>query len=555
MPLNTQIPLMLGGSSAPQQSQSPFSFLGEMMELRRMREYMDAQQELTRERKMQGDIRERAFNDETFLRGVFQRHTAPGKGEPDYDQVFNELYVSGRGTIAQALRDKLFEVRKQEAETLSKTAETQWAKVNTASKIAQGIHDDDDLQRALPQIRTLMGEQVAAMFPVKYDADVINQLVEQGMSNADHLRKQMDVFQRSMETLDKTQTWMNNEVTRAKGATEIYNDWIKRGSEIMSLSRNAEDWDANRTLLQRGMDALPVGVRQTVLNAFADKYSKTAVEEARLLGMTQAERVNEKLQREGLAIQWKRLANEDATAPMTPEAKDIVAHQFAMGVPLPALGLGPKSTQLRVDIINRAAELYKGLNIPLQIAAFAASKQSLVQLQGQLDAVTAFENTALKNAEIFLQQAGKIIDTGSPLVNRPLRMFSEQVLGSPNMAAFQAARRTVIPEFARILQNPRLTGILSDQGRQEIEALIPETATLKQVTEIMRILKRDAENRRTEYQDQVNAIEKRLASPPRGTVHESQFPPNSTLTIEQDGKKYEIQTDHLGKVISQREIR
>jgi hypothetical protein len=201
---------------------------------------------------------------------------------------------------------------------------------------------------------------------------------------------------------------------------------------------------------------------------------------------------------------------------LTPEAKDIVAHQFAMTGQLPPMGMGKAGAKVRTDIINRSAELYKGLDLPSQQAAFKANQGSLVKMQGQRDAIGSFEETALKNLDQFLATAQKVVDTGSPMINKPLRGISAAVLGTPELAAYNAARQTVIPEFAKILSNPTLAGQLTDSARKEVESLIGPDATLAQAVAVAKILKTDSANRRQSLDDQIAAIQKRIATPPAG---------------------------------------
>ncbi|WP_196301229.1 hypothetical protein, partial [Streptococcus pneumoniae] len=86
--------------------------------------------------------------------------------------------------------------------------------------------------------------------------------------------------------------------------------------------------------------------------------------------------------------------------------------------------------------------------------------KSLKDLRGATDALTAFEGTALRNASQLRQRMSLISDSGSPLFNQLIRDVQASALGPAELAAFNAARRVVIPEFSRILNNPKLTGQL-----------------------------------------------------------------------------------------------
>ncbi len=197
---------------------------------------------------------------------------------------------------------------------------------------------------------------------------------------------------------------------------------------------------------------------------------------------------------------------------LTPDAVEMYAQSVAKGGPMPALGMG--AGPLRAQIMNRAAAIYKGLDLVSQQAAFKANQASLVKLQPQADALEAFSNTAGKNLAQFLQQAQKIVSTGSPLINTPLRAISANIMGDPNMAAFNAARTVVLPEFARIIANPNMTGALSDSARKEIEGILNGNATLAQITNVTNILMQDAANRRTSTQEQIRDIKSRISAAP-----------------------------------------
>jgi hypothetical protein len=159
------------------------------------------------------------------------------------------------------------------------------------------------------------------------------------------------------------------------------------------------------------------------------------------------------------------------------------------------------------------------MDLPTQMASFKATQAALVDRQKQASSLNAYESTALKNLDVFLKQAEKVVDTGSPYLNTPLRKMSDRLLGSPQMASFNAARQVVLPEFARIITNPNLTGVLSNQVRDEISSLIKGDATLKQIVAVSKVLKQDAENRKTSLQDEIDALTRQIAKPPkmRGT--------------------------------------
>jgi hypothetical protein len=193
---------------------------------------------------------------------------------------------------------------------------------------------------------------------------------------------------------------------------------------------------------------------------------------------------------------------------LTPEGLDIAAEMFAKTGIMPSLGMG--SSAMRSAIINRAAQLHPQVDLAGNRASFDANRSSLTQLQRNRDSIVAFENTALKNLDVFLSSAKTVIDSGSPIINRPMRAINEKLLGSPELSALQAARRVAVNEIAKVTSNPNLSGQLSDAARQEVASFIPENATLAQVYAVANILRKDMTSRHQSLDEQIGAIQKRI---------------------------------------------
>jgi hypothetical protein len=192
---------------------------------------------------------------------------------------------------------------------------------------------------------------------------------------------------------------------------------------------------------------------------------------------------------------------------LTPQATAMAGQMYQQTGQLPT---GMRSPGMSAGILNQAAAAPGGVpNIAGNKMAYAADTHSLDSLQKNFDQVTAFENTAGKNLDVFLNTAKKVVDSGSPLVNTPLRNISSKVAGSENMAAFNAARVTALTEISKVLNSSNASGVLSDSARSEVAGLIGPNATLKQVYSAANILKQDMANRHQAYVDQISAIKQR----------------------------------------------
>jgi hypothetical protein len=201
---------------------------------------------------------------------------------------------------------------------------------------------------------------------------------------------------------------------------------------------------------------------------------------------------------------------------LTPAGIDMAALNYRKTGQLPPLGMGDRTT--RQKILNRAAELTPtdisrieagGTDVAANKAGYRADSGSLVSLQKQRDAIGAFEGTAQKNIDNFLAVAQKVPDTGIPLLNTPVRWIAGAG-GSADMAKYNAARQVAVSEIAKIVQNPNLSGQLSDSARKEIEVFNPSNATLGQTIAVMNLLKQDMNNRKTSLDEQLKATKDRI---------------------------------------------
>src|SRR6185312_7392831 len=141
---------------------------------------------------------------------------------------------------------------------------------------------------------------------------------------------------------------------------------------------------------------------------------------------------------------------------LTPQATAMAGQMYQQTGQLPT---GMRSPGMSAGILNQAAAAPGGVpNIAGNKMAYAADTHSLDSLQKNFDQVTAFENTAGKNLDVFLNTAKKVVDSGSPLVNTPLRNISAKVAGNENMAAFNAARVTALTEISKVLNSSNASG-------------------------------------------------------------------------------------------------
>lgn len=142
-------------------------------------------------------------------------------------------------------------------------------------------------------------------------------------------------------------------------------------------------------------------------------------------------------------------------------------------------------------------------------AGFKADTASLNKITPQYDAIRAFEQTAIRNGKILKELADKVDATGIPVAERWIRA-GRVATGDADVAKFNAQMNLYRAEAARILTQPNLSGVLTDTARQEMEHVLRNQASAKQVREVVDLLERDFKNREETLADQIGAIRNRM---------------------------------------------
>lgn len=192
---------------------------------------------------------------------------------------------------------------------------------------------------------------------------------------------------------------------------------------------------------------------------------------------------------------------------LTGTALDQSAQTYLQTGKLPS---GMRSPGMAAAIINRAGELGGNQSIAANSAAFGANKASYDNVTKTLDTLTGFENAAIKNIDMFKGLTSKLPDTGVPWINTPIRLLDEKAVGAEWMPAINAAREIANREVARVTNDPKLAGVLSDSARQEVSSFNPKDATLAQIMHVTDLMKQDMANVHTSLAMQKADIGKRL---------------------------------------------
>jgi hypothetical protein len=554
MPLNPSIALGV----QPQQAQGydPMRTLQGLMQ-------MDAMRDQQRYRQVQVKALEDAQRGEEVFRQVVMRRTR-STGVPDWDEVVNELHSLGEPDKALDLQSQIAKVREEEATSALKSLDTTKAKWALGTAIvramraeAEGVEDPATLKTIFDkhkgELVKVVGAETAAKIGDRYDPKVLAAAEEYGLTAEQSAQRQRDAVARITETR-----------LGGKQKEESDQQWSQSAWDGLSSATNQQEWTKVLTFLDG--QGLPAYIRRNLPEEFSPQNLQFATSmalgadkrlghQAKKIDQKETERHHRAIEQDADAdrkLQERRLDLEEGDKiDLSPEALEQAAIRFAKTGVLMSTGMGKHANAQKTKIVNRAAELYGTLDLADQQAAYTANVQALKTLTTDASKMKAFKDTAVANAKVFLEQAKKIQDTGSPYLNKPIREMDEKLLGSPQMAAFNTARQTVVPEFARILQSYGGTGVLTDTARKEIDTILSPTATLPQIVSSLNVLTQDIENREKGMNDTIEAIQKRIRTKPGETSMSSSSGDGSTEVEDtMNGWVYKVKKDKAGNFIS-----
>ena len=237
--------------------------------------------------------------------------------------------------------------------------------------------------------------------------------------------------------------------------------------------------------------------------------SKTITPEAgKAMGAGMTEEDRRSLMMKGVPRSGGGMAGSD---PMTPEAIAFVGDYLVRTGQLLPFGMGNATN--RGKVFDYVAHHSTAGDVVQNKTSLTSDQAALTQTQRALDGTAAFEQTARANVKVLRPYIQRLADSGSPLLNMPIRQFMTVAQGDPKMAGYRTALQTVSNEYSRLLtSNPNMTGEMSDAARKEGARLLDGSLTVAGLNEALDVLERDATNRLGSYQERVNTIRGRIRS-------------------------------------------
>ena len=189
-------------------------------------------------------------------------------------------------------------------------------------------------------------------------------------------------------------------------------------------------------------------------------------------------------------------------SPLSGRALNDASMTYYLTGQLPQMGMAGRGSaaQARLAAIEGRSKIAAELGVsPEDVASMPASWKANA---GALNAVTKDLNTFEPykkmldtNADVAIDLGKKVNQRTPVLVNKPLNWLRQNAGDNPDVAEYLAQMRIVQTEAARVINNPRIVGQLTDEARREMDAVITGNAPIDVVERVLNRLKSDGTNR------------------------------------------------------------
>lgn len=166
---------------------------------------------------------------------------------------------------------------------------------------------------------------------------------------------------------------------------------------------------------------------------------------------------------------------------------------------------GKNASEAQMRVFHRAAQLDPNVNIAGNTADFKANQAAYSAAKRNYHNLSAFKKTAVANIDVLLKRLDRIPDTGNQLTNQLYRSV-RGTFGDKNIPAYEAARRSVLTEFTRLIQSFTGAGVITDTAQKELERSLGSNFTKDQMKAALQTLKEESNNRLIGASDELEQL-------------------------------------------------
>ncbi len=209
---------------------------------------------------------------------------------------------------------------------------------------------------------------------------------------------------------------------------------------------------------------------------------------------------------------------EGVVAPgvLSGDALEAAAERYLIDRSLPTnLGRGNQGGATTTRILDRAAALAKERGDSAEATAIGqvssrAKIGALNQNTKDLSAIRPYNEMLDRNGNIAIQAAEKVSRTSSQLANKTINWLAQNASDNPDVAVLLAQTRILSTEAARVLNNPRLTGELSDTARKDMDMVVNGNMPINAYSAVVRRMQADGKIRVGEIVNEAERLKKEI---------------------------------------------
>lgn len=305
----------------------------------------------------------------------------------------------------------------------------------------------------------------------------------------------------------------NNLIERLQQANIPQDQWgavLEKFKPAMDQSNREQLVEfKNQQLTAREAD---VAARETRLQSQGDKKNDTAATNANTRAETEHRVAAAKIKAaEGAAPSKSELAD--------PEIAKVFYDKWKIDGKNPPFGYGAsgqadRAAWLKFVADQTRAEGGTGGTVAGGQADAKANTAANVQLTKDLAAIKPYSEMLDKNGDILLKLAAKVGKSDSPWANKTISYLNTHPVSDPDISEFLAQARIFQTEAARVLNNPRLVGQLTDSARKEMEQVIDPNASLATMKQVVGRVIADGRNRIQSMQNEKSRLGNLLSGKP-----------------------------------------
>lgn len=327
--------------------------------------------------------------------------------------------------------------------------------------------------------------------------------IQQGKIDLENFKKQMDSVIAENHKMSE----------QYRGILENRKLSLQQKDQALRVAAAARDDQVMLSALSQGQLKMVFDLEAHRINA----SNQAALKAATIYNTAQWHQKQMEMQREVARLRTGMGDGASGSHGLSTTAIDNAASYFILNGRMP-VGMSNVGRGALQAIQNRAGEMTQkaGLTPEEFAAAGPVTRQklgALLALEKQRNAIQAFEGMLDLNIGILKDLSKKVERSDSPYANKPILWLQQNASGDPDVAEYLFQVNTVQAEAARILQNPNLTGQLTDTARNEMQAVIRGELNPEQLDRVLARAQSDARNRSRTLDQQSDKVIAEIKDP------------------------------------------